>query len=103
MLTAHEQMHQTYLVQHFSVFDAWRVSRDHLPMPGAPHFDYLGQVISGQHQQLGVLYGMIQSQAWLLAYNDVYRLMAMVLVFIAPWCLLLPRSGRGGGGSAASH
>ncbi|HZO80525.1 MAG TPA: DHA2 family efflux MFS transporter permease subunit [Candidatus Binataceae bacterium] len=102
MLTAQEQVHQTYLVQHFSIFDAWRISRDHLAMPGAPRFDYLNQIISGQHQQLGMLYGSLQAQAWLLAYNDIYRMMAIVLVFVAPWCFLLHRSGAGGG-SVMSH
>lgn len=102
MLTSHEQIHQTNLGQHFSVFEAWRLSLNHPRMPGAPHFNYLGQMISGQHQQFGVLYGIIQAQAWLLSYNDVYRLMAVVLLIVAPFCFLLRRPGTGGS-SVASH
>jgi DHA2 family multidrug resistance protein len=102
MLTSHEQIHQTNLGQHFSVFEAWRLSLNHRRMPGSPHFDYLGQMISGQHQQLGMLYGTIQAQAWLLSYNDVYRLMAVVLILVAPCCLLLRRAGAGGS-SVMSH
>jgi DHA2 family multidrug resistance protein len=32
------------------------------------------------------------SQAWLLAYHDVYRVLAMVVLFLAPWCMLLKRT-----------
>jgi MFS transporter, DHA2 family, multidrug resistance protein len=35
------------------------------------------------------------SQAWLLAYNDVYRVLAIVVLFLAPWCMLLNRSSAG--------
>jgi MFS transporter, DHA2 family, multidrug resistance protein len=27
--------------------------------------------------------------AWLLAYNDIYRVLAVVALFLAPWCMLL--------------
>jgi hypothetical protein len=47
-------------------------------------------------QGLGMMYGMIQAQAWLLAYNDVYRLMALIALSCAPWCMLLRRAdGKG--------
>jgi MFS transporter, DHA2 family, multidrug resistance protein len=36
-----------------------------------------------------------ESQAWLLAYNDVYRVFAMVVLFLAPWCMLLKRTSAG--------
>jgi DHA2 family multidrug resistance protein len=32
------------------------------------------------------------SQAWLLAYNDVYRVLAIVVLLLAPWCMLLKRT-----------
>jgi hypothetical protein len=38
-----------------------------------------------------MVYGMIQSQAWLLAYNDVYRVLAIITLLLAPWCMLLKR------------
>jgi hypothetical protein len=34
----------------------------------------------------------VASQAWLLAYNDVYRVLAIVVLFLAPWCMLLKRT-----------
>jgi MFS transporter, DHA2 family, multidrug resistance protein len=33
----------------------------------------------------------LKSQAWLLAYNDVYRVTAVMLLLLAPWALLLKR------------
>jgi DHA2 family multidrug resistance protein len=38
------------------------------------------------------LTGILQSQAWLLAYNDVYRVTAVLLLVLAPWSLLLKRT-----------
>jgi hypothetical protein len=34
----------------------------------------------------------LKSQAWLLAYNDVYRVTAALLLLLAPWALLLKRA-----------
>ncbi|MGH7933210.1 MAG: DHA2 family efflux MFS transporter permease subunit [Candidatus Binataceae bacterium] len=103
MLTSHQQMHQAYLVQHFSIFDAWRVSKMPPQMPGTPHFNYMHQMATSQHQGLGMLYQTIQAQAGVLAYNDVYRLLAIVLVVVAPFCFLLPRSRRSNAAPAVGH
>jgi DHA2 family multidrug resistance protein len=34
----------------------------------------------------------LKSQAWLLAYNDVYRVTAIMLLLLTPWALLLKRA-----------
>jgi hypothetical protein len=34
----------------------------------------------------------LNSQAWLFAYNDVYRVTAVLLLLLAPWDLLLRRA-----------
>jgi DHA2 family multidrug resistance protein len=39
-----------------------------------------------------LLTSALKSQAWLLAYNDVYRVTAIMLVLLAPWALLLKRA-----------
>jgi MFS transporter, DHA2 family, multidrug resistance protein len=95
MITSHQQVHQSYLVQHFSVFEAWKVSKMPPIMPGSPTFHFMHQMLSGQKQGLGMVYGMIQGQAWLLAYNDAYRLLAIIALLCAPWCLLLRKIGHG--------
>jgi DHA2 family multidrug resistance protein len=38
------------------------------------------------------LTSILRSQAWLLAYNDVYRVTAVLLLLLAPWALLLKRT-----------
>jgi hypothetical protein len=34
----------------------------------------------------------LESQAWLFAYNDVYRVTAILLLLLAPWAFLLKRA-----------
>ncbi|HTT77956.1 MAG TPA: hypothetical protein VMF50_18480 [Candidatus Binataceae bacterium] len=70
-LVSLEQVHQAYLVNHFSVFDAWRLSNLGQPTPGSTAFNYLPQLITGQKQGLGMVYGMIQAQAAMLSFNDL--------------------------------
>src|SRR5580692_3794867 len=38
------------------------------------------------------LISILKSQAWLLAYNDVYRVTAVLLLLLSPWALLLKRA-----------
>ena len=54
MLVSYEQVHQSRLVEHLSVFDAWRLSQRGLLMPGSPPFHFMGQLVTGQKQGLGM-------------------------------------------------
>jgi DHA2 family multidrug resistance protein len=63
MLTSHQQIHQSYLVQHFSVFDAWRMSHTAAYAPGSPAFHFVEQMVTGQRQGLGLVYHAIQQQS----------------------------------------
>lgn len=45
--------------------------------------------------RVAVNIGMLGSQAWLLAYNDVYRVLAVLVLFLAPWCMLLKGTSDG--------
>ncbi|HTT76064.1 MAG TPA: DHA2 family efflux MFS transporter permease subunit [Candidatus Binataceae bacterium] len=104
MLLSHQQIHQSRLVDHFSVFDAWRMAQMAPQAPGSPVFRYLPQLISGQKQGLGMVYGMIQQQAAMLAFNDIYRVLAlMTLVTIPSFLLLRGTRAAAGGGSPAVH
>jgi DHA2 family multidrug resistance protein len=100
-LVSHEQIHQSRLAEHFSVFEAWKMSNAARPGAGAHQFGYLPQIVTGQHQGLGAVYGMIQAQAAMLSFNDIYRALAVAMVLLIPSFLLLRRVG--GGGSAATH
>jgi DHA2 family multidrug resistance protein len=99
MLVNHEQTHQSYLVEHLSVFDAWRMSHTAPRLPGAHSFNYLPQLITGQKQNFGMVYGMVQAQSAMLSFNDIYRMLAIIMAVLVPTFLLLRRAG--GGGSAA--
>ena len=82
-LVAHEQIYQSRLTEHFSVFDAWRLQNAAPPMPGSPGF------IIGHSQSLGLVYGLIQAQASMLAFNDIYRTLAAATLVAIPLFLLM--------------
>ena len=46
-------------------------------MPGSPHFHLMNGLIAQQAQGMAVVYRMVQQQASLLAYNDIYRTLAL--------------------------
>jgi MFS transporter, DHA2 family, multidrug resistance protein len=101
MLVRNQQIHQARLVEHFSVFDAWKLAHLGARAPGSPIFLFLPQIISGQKQGLGMVYGVVQAQAAMLAFNDIYRLLAMVTVVMIPSFLIL--RGQIGGPHSVAH
>jgi len=84
MLLSHQQIHQSYLVQHFSVFDAWQMSNAAAYAPGAPSFHFVEQMVTGQRQGLGMMYHAIQQQSAMLAFNDIYRMLAVIALVTIP-------------------
>jgi MFS transporter, DHA2 family, multidrug resistance protein len=83
-LLSHQQIHQAYLVQHFSVFDAWRMSNAAAYAPGTSAFHFVEQMVSGQRQGLGLVYRAIQQQSAMLAFNDIYRMLAVIALLTIP-------------------
>jgi hypothetical protein len=59
-------------------------------------------MVSGQKQGLGTVYQAVQAQAAMLAFNDIYRLFAILTVVMIPSFLIL-RGQIGGGTASASH
>jgi MFS transporter, DHA2 family, multidrug resistance protein len=84
MLLTHQQIHQAYLVQHFSVFDAWRMTNAPFFAPGSPRFHFVQQLVTGQRQGLGLVYHAIQQQSAMLAFNDIYRMLAVIALLTIP-------------------
>ena len=65
-------------------------------MPGAPTFNFARELATNQKQGLGMVYQTIQAQSSLLAYNDIYRGLAILAVIFIPSFLMLKRvAGRG--------
>ncbi|HTY54394.1 MAG TPA: DHA2 family efflux MFS transporter permease subunit [Candidatus Binataceae bacterium] len=98
LLTRREQIHQAYLVQHFSVFESWKLAQLAPRVPGAPTFRAMGQ--SGGGQSLAEVYHLIQAQAAILSFNDIYRMLAMLVVVLVPVTFLL---GKAQGQAGAAH
>ncbi len=88
MLVNGEQIHQSRLTEHFSVFEAWRLPMAPLRMPGAPHFLALPDQLAGRKQGLAMIYGQIQLQSAMLAFNDIYRLLLAIGVAVMPPVLI---------------
>jgi MFS transporter, DHA2 family, multidrug resistance protein len=91
IVVRHQQLHQSVLAEHFSIFDAWRMSQQPPRMPGAPVLGLL-QMQPGHREGLAMVYGMIQSQAAVLAFNDVYRMLAGWLLLMIPFYIVLRKA-----------
>jgi DHA2 family multidrug resistance protein len=101
LLNSHEQIHQAYLTEHFTSFDAWRLDlRSPSRMPGSPHLGLVQGLVAPHPQGVGVMYQTIQRQASLLAYNDIYRMLAMIAALFVPAFLLLRKTA---GRTAGAH
>lgn len=92
LLNSREQMHQAYLDEHFTPFRAWQLDQSGPPMPGSPHFNLAQGLVTHQLQGFGLMYSNLQQQASLLAYNDIYRMLAMTAALFIPAFLLLKKT-----------
>ena len=95
MLSSHQQIHQSYLAEHVTIFDAWKLDQAGSRMPGAPQLHLLNGLVTHQVQGFGMIYANIQRQAALMTYNDIYRMLAVMAMLLIPTFLLLKKT-RGG-------
>ena len=89
LLIHREQVRQSYLVEHVSVFNLTRI-----PAVGAGQADLAHQLAAGQRQGMMMLYGMVQRQAMMLSFNDIYGMLCVLMVILVPTFLLLRRDLR---------
>jgi MFS transporter, DHA2 family, multidrug resistance protein len=100
LLVSRSQIHQAYLGQHFTTYQAWQMSHPGQTLPGAPHWNLVDGLVTHQLQGFGMVYHTIQQQAALMAYNDIYRLLACVAALFIPTFIFLrkpPASGAPAG------
>ena len=83
-LTARYDFHQGQLNAYLALADAWNKTSS------MSDVSWMGLPASGSS---------ITSQAWLLAYHDMYRVLAILVLLLAPWCLML-RAGKEGTSSS---
>ncbi len=100
LLTRHQQMHTNVLISHVDLYDP-RVRSMLEQMRGA----FIGRGSdppTAGGQAIAAMWGMVQRQASMLSFTDVFRELAVMFVLLLP-LLLLMKSPRRGGGPAAMH
>lgn len=100
LLASREQLHQAVLGQHFTAYEAWKLDHPARQLPGAPHWDLLHGLVTRQLEGFAVVSRTIQQQAMLMAYNDIYRMLAVLALLFIPTFLLLRRARTAGGAPA---
>jgi MFS transporter, DHA2 family, multidrug resistance protein len=91
MMVRKQQVLQSYLTEHVTVFDAWRMTGAPVRMPGSLHFNYINQLVTGQKQGLAMLYGAVQAQATMISLNEIYHMLSLIYVVAIAGVVLLPR------------
>ncbi|MGO9452697.1 MAG: DHA2 family efflux MFS transporter permease subunit [Candidatus Binataceae bacterium] len=89
LLIHRQQVRQSYLVEHVSVFTLPRMR-----MPGAAGADLAQDIAMGHRHGIAMVYGMIQRQAMMLSFNDIYRMLALLMLIMVPTFLFLQRDRR---------
>jgi hypothetical protein len=98
-LVSPEQLHQSHLVEHFSIFDAWRFGNT--LHPGAMRsFAYIPEMTHGSSHGLALLYGLVGQQAMMMTRHLPDARIG--LIPLIPLFLLLP-SSKASPATAAAH
>ncbi len=92
LLVERAQVHQSRLVEHFSIFDAWRMSEAARRMPGAPVFQFAGQTFLRQRHGLASVYGQVQAQASILSFEDIYWVLSIWMALLLPAYLVIRKA-----------
>jgi DHA2 family multidrug resistance protein len=93
LLIRRQQINQSHLVEHVSAFT--------LPQMRMPGGSTIGQqMLLGHREGLAMVYGMVQRQGMMLSFNDIYRMLALLMLIMVPTFLFLQRDMRN---VAASH
>jgi Ca2+/H+ antiporter len=62
-------------------------------MPGS-HLNMAHEFAMGHKAPMMMLYGMVQRQAMMLSFNDVYRILCVLMMLLVPTFLFLKRDTR---------
>jgi DHA2 family multidrug resistance protein len=87
LLIRREQVNQSYLVEHITVF-----TLPHMQMPGGLNMGH--EFAMGHKHGMMMLYGIVQRQAMMLSFNDIYRMLCMLMLVLVPTFLFLKRNTR---------
>ena len=84
------QKHANYLSSHITPFD-----------PQATHMLDTLSAQMGQPPALATVFGMVQRQAAMLSFVDVFRILALMFLVLIPLLLIMKRPQRGAAGGMA--
>jgi DHA2 family multidrug resistance protein len=87
LLIHRQQVNQSYLVEHITVF-----TLPHMQMPGGLNMG--NEFAMGHKHGMAMLYGMVQRQASMLSFNDIYRDLTVLMLILVPTFLFLKRDTR---------
>jgi len=88
MLERREQFHQVRLVEHLTPFDRnYQLALDH----SSRILQYKGVVPLSQQAGQGVIYRELLRQASMLSFNDIFRVVSVILLCVMPLVLLIRR------------
>ncbi len=88
MLARREQFHQLRLVEHLTPFDRnYQFALDH----SARILQYKGVVPLSRQAGQALIYGDLLRQASMLAFNDVFRMVSIIIICVIPLVLLMRR------------
>lgn len=99
MVARREQMHLNQLGEHVTVYD--NATRQFLNQMQHALEAHGSDAVSAVHKAQGALFGMLDQQATLLAYLDVFFIMAIIFLCVLPLLLLMRRAAKGSGPVAA--
>jgi DHA2 family multidrug resistance protein len=88
LLIHRQQVNQSYLVEHITVF-----TLPHLRMPGR-ETSMANDFVMGHKAPMMMLYGMVQRQAMMLSFNDIYRILCVLMLVLVPTFFFLKRDTR---------
>jgi DHA2 family multidrug resistance protein len=87
LLIHRQQINQSNLVEHITVF-----TLPHMQMPGGLNMG--NEFAMGHKHGMAMLYGMVQRQAAMLSFNDIYRDLTVLMLILVPTFLFLKRDTR---------
>ena len=87
LLIRRQQINQSHLVEHVSAFTI-----SGMRMRGGMTLGQ--QMMTGHREGLAMLYGMVQRQAMMLSFNDIYRMLAVLMMLMVPTFFFLQRDRR---------
>jgi DHA2 family multidrug resistance protein len=100
LIARYNQFYQNVLVEHVTPFNPVAQQRLNMLTEGIMQRGMDGT--SAGHAALGVLYGVVQRQAGMLAYNRIFWIVGIAFLSVIPFLLLLRRQ-RHTGESAGIH